>query len=104
MAHRNVEAEIDRLSLLRDAGRVEAGAGLRKALTDRVNLVVAKAARLCAELDRRDLVPELLRAFDHLLEDAAARDPQCWGKTAIARALIDLDYRESAVFLRGARH
>jgi len=46
----------------------------------------------------------LVRAFDRLFERAAEKDPQCWGKNAIAKALVDLDYRESAPFLRGIRH
>jgi hypothetical protein len=104
MPRRNIEAEIDRMNALREAGRVEAGAVLRKALSDRVNLVAAKAARLIAELERGDLVPELLHTFDRLMENGAERDPQCWAKNAVARSLIDLDYRESPPFLRGMRY
>ena len=104
MAHRDIEAEIEPLNLLRDAPHAEAAAGLRKALGDRANLVVAKAARLAAELGRSDLVPDLLRAFDRLMENGAARDPQCWGKNALAKALIDLEHRDSPPFLRGMRH
>ena len=84
MAHRDIEAEIERLNLLRNAAHAEAAAGLRKALGDRANLVIAKAARLAAELGCRDLVPDLLRAFDRLMENGATRDPQCWGKNALA--------------------
>ncbi|MBZ5725494.1 MAG: HEAT repeat domain-containing protein [Acidobacteriia bacterium] len=104
MAHRKVEEEIARLSLLREAGAASAAGALRKALADRVNLVVAKAAKLAAEMQIRDLVPDLLRAFDRLMENAAERDPQCWGKNAVANALKDLDHRESAAFMRGMRH
>ncbi len=104
MAHRKVEEEIERLSLLREAGAASAAPVLRKALADRVNLVAAKAARLAAEMQIRDLVPDLLRAFDRLMENAAERDPQCWGKNAVANALKDLDHRESAAFVRGMRH
>ncbi len=77
---------------------------LRKALADRVNLVAAKAARIAGELPAPEVVPELLRAFDRLFEDPVKRDPQCWGKNAIAQALKDLGHRESAAFLRGAAH
>ncbi len=104
MAHRRIEQEIERLSLLRDAPRDEAAAALRRALGDRVNLMVAKAAKIVAELQIRDLAPELLRAFDRLFEDPAEKDPQCWGKNAIAKALVELDHRESAPFVRGVRH
>ena len=101
---RKVEEEIERLGLLRDAPPAEAAAALRKALADRVNLIVAKAARLAADLHLDALLPDLLRAFDRLLEKATERDPQCWGKNAIAKALVALDYRESPPFVRGVRH
>jgi HEAT repeat protein len=104
MALRNVEDELDRLSKLRDADSAEAVPALRKALSDRVNVVVAKAAKIAGEKQFRELIPDLLRAFDRLLENAAERDPQCWGKNAIAAALKNLDHAESATFLRGIRH
>lgn len=103
MANRRVEEEIERLSRLRGAVPGEAADGLRKALGDRVGLVVAKAAKIAAELQLRELVPDLLRAFDRLFEKPVERDPQCWGKNAVAKALVDLDHRESAPYLRGAR-
>src|ERR1700691_151721 len=99
MAKRDVEAAVGRIGLLRDVTHAEAIAGLRKALGDRVNLVVAKAARIAADRQLRELIPDLLAAFDRLFEDAVVRDTQCWGKNAIARALTELDYRESAASL-----
>jgi HEAT repeat protein len=104
MAARNVEAQIEQLSRLRMGVAAEAVAPLRKALTDRVNLVVAKAATIAGELLLRELEPDLVRTFERLLEDPAKRDPQCWGKNAIAKALKELEYRESALFLCGASH
>jgi HEAT repeat protein len=101
MARRNIEAEIERLCALRGAPASEAVAAFRKALGARANLLVARAARLAGEMQLRDLVPDLLEAFDRLLDEGAGRDPQCWGKNAIAKALVDLDYRDSAPFLRG---
>ena len=79
-------------------------AALRKALAGRVNLVAAKAAEIAVSLRVQELVPDLLAAFDRMFEDAAKRDPQCWGKNAIARALKELDYNVAAPFLRGAVH
>src|ERR1041385_3526648 len=104
MAHRKIEQEIERLGLLREAPPREAAAALRKALGNRVNLIAAKAAKIIADLEMRELIPELLRAFDRLFEEPAERDPQCWGKNAIANALRDLRYPEAAPFLRGMRH
>jgi len=101
---RKIDQEIERLTLLRGAARDEAAAALRKALQDRVNLVAAKAARMAAEMELGELIPDLLRAFDRLFDHAAEKDPQCWGKNAIAQALVSLDYRESPPFLRGIGH
>lgn len=104
MAARKLEKQLDGLSVLRSADPAEAIPALRKALADRVNLVVAKAAKIAGERQFRELIPDLLRAFDRLLENAAERDPQCWGKNAVAAALKDLQHAESAPFLRGMRH
>ncbi len=104
MASRRIEEQLELLSQLRGGGAEMAAPALRKALNDRVNLVVAKAAAIAAELGAATLLPELLSAFDHLFEDAVKRDPQCWGKVALARALLDLGHRESPAYLRGAVH
>jgi hypothetical protein len=105
VAHRKIEDEIERLGqLCRKGGTPTVVAALRKALRDRVNLMVAKAAKLAGELHIEELLPDLLAAFDRLMEKPAERDPQCWGKNAIATALVSLDHRESARFLSGARH
>lgn len=104
MPVRNVEAELAKLTPLAVAPAAEAVPALRKALVDRVNVIAAKAARIAGERRLNDLVPDLLRAFNRLLEKPVERDPQCWGKTAIARALAELEHREAAPFLRGIRH
>lgn len=104
MAVRKVEDVIERLGALRNAPESEAVPALAKALGDKVNLVVAKAAAISAERGFRTLVPNLLGAFDRLFEHGAQRDPQCWAKLAIARALVAFDRRESPPYLRGLRH
>jgi HEAT repeat protein len=104
MARRQIEAEVEALNRLREASAAEAAAPLRKALADRVNLVVAKAAKVAGEMRLHDLLPDLLRAFDRLFEKPVERDPQCWGKNAISKALVGLDHRQAAPFLRGIRH
>lgn len=105
MAVRNIERELEDLVALRNG---EAGEGrtrsLRKALNDKVNIVVAKAAALTAEFELNNLVPELCVAFDRLLIDPVKTDPQCWGKNAIAKALKDLGHDESTTFLKGVHH
>ncbi len=105
MPSRKIEQQLDALKSLRGTAVTEATlAALKKALSDRVNLVIAKAAALTAELQLQALVPDLLNAFERLFEDAAKADPQCWGKNALSKALKDLGYDESAAFLRGLQH
>lgn len=77
---------------------------LRKALEDRVNLVVAKAASVAAQLGARHLTVDLVEAFDRLLQNADEKDPQCWGKNALATALKELGHDESPAFVRGLKH
>jgi hypothetical protein len=104
MANRKIEEKLERLSLLRAASPSEATIALRAAIDDRANVVIAKAAKIAAELELHDLIPDLVRAFDRLFEKPVERDPQCWGKNAIAIALRDLGYQSSEPFLRGLRH
>lgn len=100
-----VEQQLEHLRALRSLAPTEVvTTALRKALGDRVNVVVAKAAAIATELRLQTLVPDLLTAFDRLFDKPRETDPQCWGKNAIAKALKDLDYSESAAFLRGFRH
>jgi HEAT repeat protein len=77
---------------------------LRKALTNRNNFVVAKAADLVRQFELTQLTPELLTAFDRFFEDAVKVDPQCWAKNAISAALAAFDHQDPGVFLRGMRH
>jgi hypothetical protein len=103
MANDKVEKQLAGLKALRGAGlTAESAAVLKKALGDRVNLVVAKAGQICGELGAADLLPDLKKAFERLFEKG--KDPQCWGKNALGKALKDLGVQESAVFLRGIRH
>jgi hypothetical protein len=101
---RRIEDEIAKLTALRHGDPAAAVGPLRKALGDRANLIVSKAAALAADLRLTELIPDLLRAFDRLFDGLPKSDPQCWGKNAIARALKELDYSEASPFLRGAVH
>jgi hypothetical protein len=104
VGNRRIEEQLETLSRLRGASPAASAPALRTALADRINLIAAKAANVAAELPAPELIPDLLRAFDRLFEDPVKRDPQCWGKNAIARALKELGHRESLPFLRGAVH
>ncbi len=94
-------AALDALRLQTSGAAVEP---LRKALTNRNNFVVAKAADLIREFDLRQLTPDLLAAFDHFFGDPVKSDPQCWAKNAISRALTAFEHHDPAVFLRGMKH
>ncbi len=77
---------------------------LRKALRDRSNYFVSKAAAIAAELGMQDLIPDLVAAFDRFMIDPVKSDPQCWAKNAIAKALKDLGYGEPDFFIGGTKH
>jgi HEAT repeat protein len=77
---------------------------LHKAFSDRSNLLIAEAARTVGELRLPAWIPSLLASFDKLFDDPVKTDPKCWGKTAIVKALVELDYSDSAPFARGLRH
>src|ERR1700689_1964277 len=103
-----VEQQIADLQRLSAEGTTPAGGqALRRALKHSSNLIVAKAAELCSELqakgllDARELLPHLLEAWDRMFENPAKTDPQCWAKNALIRALTALGVQESAPFLRG---
>lgn len=104
MANRRIEEHLEQLGRLRSVAPVEAVPPLRKALNDKSNLIVAKAAKIVGESMIRELIPDLLSAYDRLFEDPAKRDPQCWGKNAIAKALREMEYGEAEPYLRGARY
>ena len=82
----------------------ETGDALRKFLRDRNNFVVSKAAAAVGALGLKDLIPDLCAAFERFLADAVKTDPQCWAKSAIAKALADLGHDEPGVFLGGLAH
>jgi hypothetical protein len=105
MPKQNVEEQLEHLNRLRHSPPGEETAtALRKALRDRVNVVVSRAAKIGAELQLQALVPDLQAAFERLFRDPVKTDPQCWGKNAIAKALKDLGCTGSGPFLRGVRH
>ena len=67
-------------------------------------IAVAQAARIVGEAEIYSLVPELVAAFDRLMEKAKDRDPGCRGKQAIAEALYRLEHRDETLFLKGIHH
>ena len=105
MSVRNIERELETLSALRKAEPGELRTrNLRKALHDKVNLIVARAAKVIGELQLSEFVPDVCAAFDRLMIDPVKSDPKCWGKEAIAKALKDLGNSDSTVFRKGLQH
>ena len=100
-----LEHRLEQLRHLRSATpNEEVAVALSKALKDRSNLVIAEAAKTIVELHLSRLIPALLETFDRLFKDPEKTDSKCWGKTAIAKALTELEYADSPVFVRGSRH
>jgi hypothetical protein len=96
--------KIEALQALRSADGATARTELAKALRDRNNYLVARAAALVADLAAEDLIPQLLQAFERFFVDPAKSDPQCLAKHAIAKALRDLGHRDANTFLRGVAY
>jgi HEAT repeat protein len=98
------EQRVAALDALRESSEHDRLDALRRALGDRNNFLVAKAADLVREWDLKQLTPELLTAFERFFEKADKTDPQCWAKNAISRALAAFEYQEADIFLRGMHH
>ena len=101
---RKFEEQLAALDALRQQPRDACIEPLRKALAQRNNFIVAKAADLVREFGLKELIPELLAAFDRFFEDPEKTDPQCWAKNALSRALAALEHQDAEVFLRGMHH
>ncbi len=105
MGKQALEKRLESIQALRTAGAgPEVAAQLRKALSDRNNYLVSKAAAVAAELSLIELSTDLVAAFDRFLENGPKSDPHCWAKTAIAKTLKDLGYRRADPYRRGIAH
>ncbi len=105
MPSRKIEEQLAALKALRLAGPGSATeAAVRAGLRDRVNVVVAHAASIAADLSLQTLTPELCAALDRMFAKAVQTDPQCSAKNALAKALKHLDYADSTPFVRGLQH
>jgi HEAT repeat protein len=105
VSHRAYTQKLAALDALRTASdSASAAEQLGKALKDRSNYIVARAASVCAELRLHALIPYLLLAFDRFFVDPIKSDPQCLAKNAIAAALRDLGHHGAEPYLRGISH
>jgi HEAT repeat protein len=108
-AKRKFEDQLAALDALRQQPPEATIDPLRKALANRNNFVVAKAADLTRQFQVTQLTPDLLTAFDRFMlssnkDDPTKTDPQCWAKNAISKALAAFEHQDAQVFLRGMRH
>jgi len=100
-----LDKKVASLHALRSAGdRAAAHEPLRRALNDRNNYIVGRAAAIIGELRLEELIPDLLVAFDRFFEEPVKADPQCLAKNAIAQALKDLGHHAAAAYVRGIVH
>jgi len=74
---------------------------LRRALTDKNNLIIARAALIAGEKNLAQLVPDLAASFHRLMDK---EDKGCTGSTAIIKALYEIGAAEEAVFIQGVQH
>jgi len=77
---------------------------LSKALTEKRNILVARAAKVISICEIRSFSPELVKTFQRLMVEPVKSDPGCLAKNAIAEALYDFDYDQPDIFLKGIRH
>ena len=76
---------------------------LRPFLLQPNNLVIARAADLARELELRALLNDLSAVFRRLLDAPAKKDPQCWAKNAVSKALHHLGCDDSCLYIAGMR-
>jgi len=101
VSHNAYRQKLSALEALRTAPESNAREQLRKALKDRNNYVVARAASVCTDLHLDELIPDLLVAFERFFVDPIKSDPQCLGKNALAAALRSLGHHGADAYLRG---
>jgi HEAT repeat protein len=96
MANKAFEKKLEALGAL-DAG------GLAKALGDANNFYVSRAAERVAKLELTELIPHLEAAFERFLEGGREKDPQCWAKVALVKALDALGVKNAELYAAGFR-
>ncbi|MGH7486542.1 MAG: hypothetical protein ACREMY_13230, partial [bacterium] len=69
MSKQAFEEKVREIEQLRSSGGGEAKALLSKALKNRSNYLVSKAAGVAGDLQISDLIPDLVAAFERFLQD-----------------------------------
>jgi len=95
-------AELARLS--KEPDTPEARKELRKHLSSKTSLIVAKAAEIVARIEDHQFIPDLIAAFHRLMQDPSKSDKGCAAKTAIVKALLALDSDDEEIYRIAVRH
>jgi hypothetical protein len=96
---------MSRLKALRaDPNSAASTTELTKALSSKANILVARAADIVREAKLSQFIDSMIAAFDRFMVDATSTDKGCPAKTAIAKALYELEARAENVFLTGIHH
>lgn len=74
---------------------------LRAALSHASNRIVQKAADMIAEAEIASLTADLVKAYWRLKRNPLKKDPGCLGKTAIVKALVQVELADMEVFHDG---
>ena len=97
----------EKLGMLKQLGEApltpETGRILGKTLSLANNILVAKAAAVTGHHGIDALIPNLIESFDRFCDNPVKRDPGCLAKEAIIAALDQMDYGDTAIFLRGIK-
>lgn len=93
---------LEKLSQI-DLRSPEGEQALVEALAHKSNLVVARAAKKIEQNRLLALAEPMARALTRLLEADLNADRGCEAKTALARALCELEVSEQALFVRGVQ-
>jgi len=105
VANKKFDQQLAALEQVLQAGASPAAvADLRTALLNRNNYIVAKAAKVAAQLALGELIPDMISALDRFYRDPVKTDPQCWAKHALIQALAGMGHDDSRVYVRGLRH
>ncbi|MDB9524577.1 hypothetical protein PN498_01135 [Oscillatoria sp. CS-180] len=102
---RTLEAMTAELNQIRQEPTSEAGlASLRRAISSKYGIIIARAAKIIAEFEIYSLIPDLVQAFERCMVKPIDRDPGCRAKAAIADTLYRLEFSDETLFLKGVRH
>ncbi|MEO0408235.1 MAG: HEAT repeat domain-containing protein [Cyanobacteria bacterium P01_A01_bin.135] len=102
---KRLEAAIAQLNAARQNPSSKAAiAIIQQTLGSKFSIAVAQAAKLVADAELYLLIPDLVHAFERLMEHPVDRDPGCKGKERLADALYRLEFSGERLFLRGIHH